>query len=436
MFCVIKKVEYYGFFEFFQKIKFSKNCMDTNNPIKKKKSRHKFTKEEDQKLLNLVNQYGKNCWSFVAQNMDGLTARQCRERYQDYLSPGIRNEVWTFEEDQLLQQKVAEYGQRWTTIAKFFNSRTDVNIKNHWTILSQRLAKSRKLESDKERLLNSLDPNFIKQYTDQSFGKLNKFYQKQVPPGVVVPQLVPQMTKLVPAVPIHPQTQSITQIPPSNCSLSISNVPGPSLSGPPVLINSIVTTVHSGQSISPAQPPQSSQPLSPLPPFTSNFSQTIQCPVMMINNNNVNRIDNLNLNNNNVNRIDNLNLNNNNVNRITIGSSNENTSRFIQPMDFSQHQTFNLPPLLQQPKEKQLASPISLFSGLSIGGIGNQVDIGIVSPSSADIIASSSNNICATASSNNSNANQDVDKDIFEPVPGSIDAIEIETRPYDIKSVE
>ena len=228
------------------------------------------------------------------------------------------------------------------------------------------------------------------------------------------------MAKLVPAVPIHPQTQQIPQIPPSNCSLSISNVPGPSLSRPPVLINSIVTTVHSGQSISPAQPPQSSQPLSPLPPFTSNFSQTIQCPVMMINNNNSNRIDN---------------LNNNNVNRITISNSNENTSRFIQPMDFSQHQTFNLPPLLQQPKEKQLASPISLFSGLSIGGIGNQVDIGIVSPSSADIITSN-NNICATASSNNSNANQDVDKDIFEPVPGSIDAIEIETRPYDIKSVE
>lgn len=394
--------------------------MEINNPIKKKKSRHKFTKEEDQKLINLVNQYGKNCWSFVAQNMDGLTARQCRERYQDYLSPGIRNEVWTCEEDELLQQKVAEYGQRWTTIAKFFNSRTDVNIKNHWTILSQRIAKYKKLESDKERLLNSLDQNFIRQYSEQPYAKFNRYYQKQIP-GVVVPQYISPMAKLVQAVPIH-QIQQIPQPPPANCSLSISNAPslsGPSFSGPQVLINSIVTTTTlNSSSISPSQPPETSQPLSPLPPLTSNFSQSIQYPAMMVNNN--------------ANRPDTFSSSYNDSNRI-----NENTNRIIQPMDFSQHQTFNLPPLLQQPKEKQLASPISLFSGFNIGGLGSQVDIGIVSPISVDSICNNNNSsVYTTTVNNNSNTNQDVDKDIFEPVPGSIDAIEIETRPYDIKSVE
>lgn len=391
-------------------------------PIKRKKTRHKFTKEEDQKLLNLVNQYGKNCWSFVAQNMDGLTARQCRERYQDYLTPGIRNEVWTYEEDQLLQQKVAEFGQRWTTIAKFFNSRTDVNIKNHWTILSQRIAKSQKLESEKERLLNNLDPNFAKQYSDQSYIKFNRFYQKQIP-GVIVPQLIPQMTNFIPAVPIQTPSQQLPQVPISNCSLSVSNAPGPSLSGPPLLINSIVTAVHSGTQISPSQPPQSSQPISPLPPLTSNFSQPIQCPFMMINNNiPINHSD--------------LGINSNNASWIAIPNPNDNVSCFIQQMDFNQHQPINIPPLLQQPKEKQLASPVSLFNGFGIGSVGSQVDIGIVSPSSADILGNNSSSSVCTSAGNNVNANQDVDKDIFEPVPGSIDAIEIETRPYDIKSVE
>lgn len=393
------------------------NPNKTINENKRKKTRHKFTKEEDQKLLSLVNQYGKNCWSFVAQNMDGLTARQCRERYQDYLTPGIRNEVWTSEEELLLQQKVAEYGQKWTTIAKFFNSRTDVNIKNHWTILSQSIAKSKKMENEKERLLSRLDPNVAKQYCpDYSFSRTNNYYQKSIP-GVIVPQLIPQMTKLVPAIPIPPSSQQPPQQPHSRCSLSISNTPLPSSTGIPISINSIVTTVHSGSSLSVPQPLQPSQPLSPLPPLTSNFSQSIQCPVMMINNG-ISRNDNLNTNINN-------DINNNNECLIAITNVNDNPSRLIQSMDFNQHQLFNLPPLLQQPKEKQLASPISLLSNLNI-----------VSPSSADAVGNNSNSVSTNAGHSNVNANQDVDKDIFEPVPGSIDAIEIETRPYDIKSVE
>ena len=122
----------------------------------RKKRRHKFTKEEDETLIQLFNQFGKN-WKIIAKGMNGLTPRQCRERYQDYLSPGIRNESWTPEEEKLLVEKFNEYGPKWTTIAKFFNARTDVNIKNHWTIMNQRLEKSKKIEIEKEKILKDLN---------------------------------------------------------------------------------------------------------------------------------------------------------------------------------------------------------------------------------------------------------------------------------------
>lgn len=109
----------------------------------KTKTKKMFTKEEDQKLINAVEQLQNKkgfCWTQVSEIVGGgRTSRQCRERYKHYLDPEIKNPKWTIEEDILLQKKYAEYGPKWTVIAKFFKSRTDVNVKNRWTILSQRI---------------------------------------------------------------------------------------------------------------------------------------------------------------------------------------------------------------------------------------------------------------------------------------------------------
>jgi hypothetical protein len=91
-----------------------------------------FTTEEDARLLELVELYGFNSWQLIAPQLPGRSSRQCRECYSTYLCPSVRTAPWTETEDQLLFQKVREYGQRWSDIAKFFSGRTGNSIKNRW----------------------------------------------------------------------------------------------------------------------------------------------------------------------------------------------------------------------------------------------------------------------------------------------------------------
>lgn len=94
----------------------------------------KFSQEEDQKLIELVNLYGENNWGTITLFMQGRNIRQCRERWKHYLSPYVSNAPWTEIEDQLLIQKYIEYGPKWKKIAEFFPKRTYINIKNRFLL--------------------------------------------------------------------------------------------------------------------------------------------------------------------------------------------------------------------------------------------------------------------------------------------------------------
>lgn len=117
-------------------------------PAKKTLSRDYFTTEEDNRLIQLVEQYGAQNWSGIANFMPGRSARQCRERWKNYLNPEISNEPWTPEEDQILLDKYKEFGKKWSQIAKFFNKRTDINVKNRFHFLERQEKRSQKHFSD------------------------------------------------------------------------------------------------------------------------------------------------------------------------------------------------------------------------------------------------------------------------------------------------
>lgn len=131
-----------------------------------------FTNEEDQKLIDAVGKLRYQngfCWSQVSEIVGGgRTPRQCRERYKHYLDPEIKNAKWTIEEEILLEQKYAEYGPKWSIISKFFKSRTDVNVKNHWTILSQRI----------QKVLNGNYKNFSIPYV-KTLNRLSNVHSKR-----------------------------------------------------------------------------------------------------------------------------------------------------------------------------------------------------------------------------------------------------------------
>ena len=96
------------------------------------KFKNKFTPAEDALLLEVVDRFGCKDWSEVASHLQGRNARQCRERWNNYVNPAIAKLPWTPAEDRLLEQKFREFGTKWHSIAAFFPNRSKNSIKNHW----------------------------------------------------------------------------------------------------------------------------------------------------------------------------------------------------------------------------------------------------------------------------------------------------------------
>jgi hypothetical protein len=94
--------------------------------------RRLFTAAEDAQLLRIVDANHGQPWEVIASQMSGRTARQCRERYTNYLAPALRVADWTPAEDALLLEKVNELGSAWAVIRIHFNGRSENDIKNRW----------------------------------------------------------------------------------------------------------------------------------------------------------------------------------------------------------------------------------------------------------------------------------------------------------------
>lgn len=107
-----------------------------NTPIK-----CKFTPEEDKRLTELAMKSKMHNWNEIARQIGTRNARQCRERWNNYLNPELRNDPWTEEEDKLLMDKHAEFGTHWNKISKCFVNRSDNSVRNRWQLLMRHIEK-------------------------------------------------------------------------------------------------------------------------------------------------------------------------------------------------------------------------------------------------------------------------------------------------------
>ena len=114
---------------------------NSSNP--KGSAKMKFTAEEDSKLLELVAAQGAHNWPKIAESFPHRNARQCRERYKNYLAPDVSKKPFSDDEETLLRSLIEKHGKKWSYISQFFQNRTDVSLKNHWINIQR---KDRRME--------------------------------------------------------------------------------------------------------------------------------------------------------------------------------------------------------------------------------------------------------------------------------------------------
>ncbi|KAK8881749.1 hypothetical protein M9Y10_044385 [Tritrichomonas musculus] len=301
--------------------------------------RQLFSYEEDEQLKKLVEQFGDKDWKFIARKMPGRSTRQCRERYKNYLSPDIKNGPWTKEEDDLLKEKYNEYGPHWSSISKFFKSRSDVNIKNRWSALSFHMSNNNNNNNksafaiyspslyNKSKVVYQPSQNFC--YQEPNY---NNFYPRSIYPMMPATVCQPSMNQAI-NYPQYPQLQPHIVSNPSSISIKPNNI----------------TKSNSEEDEGPNEVDESEDDDVPSPPLNQQPKQQTQEIESISNDTRA------------------INIAQNTDNSISISSSPMPGSIIVVPSPVPMSVNFSgpLPPLLQKPKSQQhIAQPSLLNSNI------------------------------------------------------------------------
>jgi len=91
-----------------------------------------WSKEEDDKLWQLVKQHGPHPWNLIASFLPGRSGTMCVERWSIHGDPLVKRGRWSPEEESKLIHANRVCGTKWVKIAALLPGRPPKMVQNHW----------------------------------------------------------------------------------------------------------------------------------------------------------------------------------------------------------------------------------------------------------------------------------------------------------------
>ncbi|KAJ3679987.1 hypothetical protein LUZ60_016265 [Juncus effusus] len=146
-----------------------------------------WTSHEDKLLIDYVNQHGDGRWNSVAK-LTGLrrSGKSCRLRWVNYLRPDLKKGKITPQEESIIVELHAFFGNRWSTIARSLPGRTDNEIKNYWRTHFKKSKPSKSVERARAQFIKQREERLFIQEQQQ---QLQQHQQQQNEMKIVMPQI-------------------------------------------------------------------------------------------------------------------------------------------------------------------------------------------------------------------------------------------------------
>ena len=169
-----------------------------------RKKTQQWSKVEDIRLIAALHRYGADNWSLVATFVgNNRTRSQCSQRWFRGLDPRISRSHWSKEEEEKLLQLIEIYGDKsWIKVAGELGNRSDVQCRYHYLQLQKEKGKN----ISKVSISNRFTPLKNSQSAPSMPTQLpqNTSYQASYPSIILPSAQPPQRYQSVPNVPSQP----------------------------------------------------------------------------------------------------------------------------------------------------------------------------------------------------------------------------------------